>query len=77
MCSYVWALILRNFCSWFQYNIEPKTPMSHYITLIGDVLGTRNHIGLYFVCDISYSILIFVYFAFYYGGYYRKSMSLI
>lgn len=51
--------------------------MSHCITLMGEVLGTRTHIGLYFVCGVSYSILIFIYFAFCYGGYYRKNMSLI
>lgn len=31
--------------------------------------GTSSHIDLYFVCDIFYSILIFIYFPFYYEVY--------
>lgn len=41
--------------------------MSHYINLMGEVYRMRNHVGLYFAFGICYSILIFIYFAFYYG----------
>lgn len=57
----VWSLILREFHSWFQYTICPKTPMSHYITLMGEIYRMRNHICLYFAFSISYSILIFLF----------------
>lgn len=38
--------------------------------------GTNSHIDLYFVCDMSYNILIFIYFPFYYEVYLRKSVSI-
>lgn len=43
-----------------------------YSTLIGEVRRTSSHIDLYFVYGISYSVLIFINFTFYYEGYYRK-----